>query len=79
MENIFLDAFVISVIYILIIFLEMRYNQKEDKQFKDVFKEGLMVYLSVISGIFILNQFKPEVEKMMNEAPPLVFVDNPPF
>jgi hypothetical protein len=79
MENIFLGAFVISLIYVIIIFLEMRYYQKDDKQVKDIVKEGLLVYFSVISGIFVMQQFKPEVEKIINEAPPLVFVDNPPF
>jgi hypothetical protein len=79
MENIFLGAFVISLIYVIIIFLEMRYSQKDDKQVKDIVKEGLLVYFSVISGIFVMQQFKPEVEKIINEAPPLVFVDNPPF
>ncbi len=79
MENIFLGALIISLIYVIIIFLEMRYYQKDDKQVKDIVKEGLLVYFSVISGIFIMQQFKPEVEKIINEAPPLVFVDNPPF
>lgn len=79
MENIFLDAFVISIIYVILNFLDMRYYQKEDRELKDIFKEGLLVYLSVISGIFIITQFKPEVEKIISEAPPLVFVDNPPF
>jgi hypothetical protein len=79
MENIFLEALIISIIYVIINFLEMRYYQKEDKTMKDIVKEGLLVYLAVISGVFIVQQFKPEVEKIINEAPPLVFVDNPPF
>lgn len=79
MENIFLEAFIISIIYLIINFLEMRYYQKEEKNIKDIVKEGLLVYLAVISGVYILEQFKPEVEKIINEAPPLVFVDNPPF
>lgn len=79
MENIFFEAFIISVIYVIINFLEIRYFQKEDKKMKDVVKEGLLVYLSVVSGVFIVEQFKPEVEKLVSEAPPLVFVDNPPF
>lgn len=79
MENIFFVAFIISVIYVILNFLEIRYYQKENKVLKDVFKEGLIVYLSVISGIFIIEQFKNEVGKIVNEAPPLVFVDNPPF
>lgn len=79
MQNIFLEAFIISVIYAIINFLEIRYYQKEDKQVKDVLKEGLVVYLSVILGIFIIIQFTPQVAKIMSESPPLVFVDNPPF
>lgn len=79
MENIFLEAFIISIIYVIVNFLEMRYYQKEEKNIKDIVKEGLLVYLAVISGVYILEQFKPEVEKIINEAPPLVFVDNPPF
>jgi hypothetical protein len=79
MENIFLEALIISIIYSIINFLEMRYYQKEDKTIKDIVKEGLLVYLAVVSGVFIVEQFKPEVEKIVSEAPPLVFVDNPPF
>jgi hypothetical protein len=79
MENIFLEAFIISIIYVIVNFLEMRYFQKEDKNIKDIVKEGLFVYLAVISGVFIVEQFKPEVEKIIGESAPLVFVDNPPF
>ena len=46
---------------------------------KDIIKEGLIVYLSVILGVFLVDQFKPEIEKIIQESPPLVFVDNPPF
>jgi O-antigen/teichoic acid export membrane protein len=79
MENIFLISFVISLIYAIIIFLEQRYFQNEDKKIKDIFKEALTVYLSVILGFFLNNQFKPEIEKIIQEGSPLVFVDNPPF
>jgi hypothetical protein len=79
MENIFLISFIISLIYTIIIFLEQRYFQKDDKKIKDIFKEGLTVYLSVILGFFLNDQFKPEIEKMVQEGSPLVFVDNPPF
>jgi surface polysaccharide O-acyltransferase-like enzyme len=79
MKNIFLEAFIISFIYVIYIFLEMRYNKNEEKSLKDIVKEGLLVYIAVVSGIFIIDQFKPEVEKLVSESPPLVFVDNPPF
>jgi surface polysaccharide O-acyltransferase-like enzyme len=79
MKNIFLEAFIISFIYVIYIFLEMRYNKNEEKSLKDIVKEGLLVYLAVVSGVFIIDQFKPEVDKLVSEIPPLVFVDNPPF
>jgi len=79
MKNIFLEAFIISFIYVIYIFLEMRYNKNEEKSLKDIVKEGLLVYLAVVSGVFIIEQFKPEVEKLVSESQPLVFVDNPPF
>lgn len=79
MKNIFLEAFIISFIYVIYIFLEIRYNKNEEKSLKDIVKEGLLVYLAVVSGVFIIDQFKPEVEKLVSESPPLVFVDNPPF
>jgi hypothetical protein len=86
MENIFLIGVVISVIYVVINLLELKYfnNTNETnastKPIKQIIKEGLIVYLSVISGFYILQQFTPEVKKIIsNEAPPLVFIDNPPF
>lgn len=79
MKNIFLEAFIISFIYVIYIFLEMRYNKNEEKSLKDIIKNGLLVYLAVLLGAFMIDQFKPEVEKLVSESPPLVFVDNPPF
>ena len=54
-------------------------EENEDKSFKEMFKSSVLVSISVILGCFVINQFKPEVEKLINEAPPLVFIDNPPF
>lgn len=78
MRNIYLEAFAISIIYVIIILLENKYFNK-DKPFKDIIKEGLIVYIAVIGGIFALEQFTPTIEKIVEEGPPLVFVDNPPF
>jgi hypothetical protein len=83
MDNIFLIGVVISVIYVVINLLELKYfdNASEStKSIKQIVKEGLIVYLSAISGFYILQQFTPEVKKIIsNETPPLVFIDNPPF
>jgi len=78
MRNIYLEAFAISAVYIIVVLLENKYFNRE-KPFKDIIKEGLVVYVAVIAGIFAVEQFTPAIEKIAEEGPPLVFVDNPPF
>lgn len=84
MKNIFLIALIISGIYILANLLEIKYftneNDENVKTYKHVFKESLLVYLSVICGYYCLQQFTPAVENIIKvETSPLVFTDNPPF
>lgn len=88
MKNIFLVGLAISVVYTIINLLEAKYyksNEDEDntkniKSPKEIIKEGLLVYLSSICGFYMVQQFTPEVEKMVKmETSPLVFIDNPPF
>lgn len=78
MKNIYLEAFAISAIYVIANLLENKYFNRE-KLFKDIVKEGLLVYVAVILGTFAVEQFSPAIEKIVEEGPPLVFVDNPPF
>jgi len=88
MKNIFLVALAISFIYIILNLLETKYyksNEDENnlnniKSPKQMIKEGLLVYLSSICGFYVVQQFTPEVEKIVKmETSPLVFIDNPPF
>lgn len=91
MKNIFLVALAISSIYVILNLLETKYyksnlntNDDDDsnniKSIKQIIKEGLLVYLSSICGFYVVQQFTPEVEKIIKiESSPLVFVDNPPF
>jgi hypothetical protein len=80
MENIFLAAAAISVIYFIAKFLEMRYVDKEPKPLKFLVRDSLLVYVSVVAGFFILNQLQPVInENVTTNNIPLVFTDNPPF
>ena len=52
----FMLASIISVVYFLFKFLEMRMLDKENKPLKDILKETMIVYVSVLAGEFVLNQ-----------------------
>jgi hypothetical protein len=80
MENIFLAAAIISVIYFIAKFLEMRYVDDEPKPLKLLVRDSLLVYVSVIAGYFIINQLQPVIhENITTNTTPLAFTDNPPF
>lgn len=79
MDNIFLSAGLISFIFLIGKFIEMRYIDKEPKPLKLLIRDSLFVYVSVVIGFFILEQLQPVVEKVSNINHPAAFVDNPPF
>lgn len=59
----------------------MRYIEKESKPLKLLIRDALLVYFSVVSGYFILEQLKPVMQSggtMSTGATP-VFIDNPEF
>jgi hypothetical protein len=80
MENIFIIAGIISVIFFVVKFIEMRFIEKDSKPLKLLIRDSLIVYFSVISGNFIMEQLKPVIQQggeiLTN---PSVFTDNPSF
>jgi hypothetical protein len=79
MENIFLVAGIISVIYFIAKFLEMRYIDKEPLPLKFLVRDTLLVYVSVVCGSFIIDQLKPVINDVEIPSAPLAFTDNPSF
>ena len=79
MDNIFLVAGIISVIFFIGKFLEMRYVDDEPKPLKLLIRDSLLVYVSVIAGDFISNQLNPVINETVAPISPLAFTDNPPF
>jgi hypothetical protein len=79
MDNIFLVAGIISVIFFIAKFLEMRYIDEEPKPLKLLIRDALVVYVSVVIGSFILDQLNPVINETVAPVCPLAFTDNPPF
>lgn len=79
MTNIFVIAAVISIIFLLAKFFEMRYIEKESKPLKFLIRDALLVYFSVLLSNFVLEQIHPIVSTATGKAVPPVFTDNPAF
>jgi len=81
MQNIFVIAAIISIIFFIIKFIEMRFVDKESKPLKYLIRDSLLVYFSVISGNFIIEQLKPVLQEGGENIiiSPNVFTDNPEF
>ncbi len=79
MDNIFLAAGIISVIYFIAKFLEMRYVEQEPKPLKFLIRDSLLVYISVVLGSFVIDQLTPVINETEIPEIPLAFTDNPPF
>lgn len=77
--NIFLLAGIVSVVFVLMKLAEQKFIDKESKPMKLVVRDALVVYISVVSGDFILDQLKPFIEVGQTSGTPEVFVDAPDF
>jgi hypothetical protein len=75
MEYIYTAA-VVSIVFIILKFLETRFILKETVNLKQLVIDGILVYLSVIVGHFINEQLVQQT-KNLGQAP--VFIDNPKF
>lgn len=76
--DIFVTAFMISVIFFVSKFIEMRFIERENKPLKFLIRDSLIVYVSVITGNFILQQITPVIQ-IGAGVNPQVFTDNPDF
>jgi hypothetical protein len=70
-------AISVAICYLAIKFIEMRFVLKENKPLKLLLRDTLLVYISVIGGIFILEQFAPLTESI--KSAPMVFTSDPDF
>lgn len=77
MASVFVVAGVISAVFVLAKFLEMRFIDKESKPFKLIVRDALIVYFSVLTANFVMNQLYDVVDSGKKVTP--VFTDNPGF
>lgn len=82
--NIFIVAGIVSVIYLIVKFIEMRFVDRESKPVKYLVRDTLLVYFSVISGHFIIDQLNPMIlegggDGIKGSSNPAVFTGNPEF
>jgi len=80
MLNMFFVATVISITYLVVKFMEMRFIEKENKPLKLLVSDAILVYFSVLIGLFVLDQLNPMLQNggdMAKVTP--VFTDNPGF
>uniref|UniRef100_A0A6C0ITS6 Uncharacterized protein n=1 Tax=viral metagenome TaxID=1070528 RepID=A0A6C0ITS6_9ZZZZ len=79
MDNIFLLAGFISGIFCLAKFFEMRYVDDEPKPLKLLIRDSLIVYVSVICGIYVIEQLSPVVNDTIQPPSIKVFTDEFPL
>ena len=70
-----MSGLVVAIMYVIFRFIEMRFILKENKPLKVLFRDTIIVYLSTVSGLFVLEQFASNVGK----SAPKVFTDMPNF
>ena len=76
-QSIFITAGIVSFVYLVIKYLEMKFILKEVKPMKLLMRDTIIVYLSVVSGNFIIEQFS-EVSTIMKKTPE-IFTNEPAF
>lgn len=83
-DNIFIVAAAIAFIFVLAKFIEMRFIEKEPKPLKILVRDALLVYVSVVAGYYLSEQFKESLKGGgigvgAGKTQPVVFTDNPDF
>ena len=78
MDNIFVVALVVAIIYLICKFLEMRFILKETRPLKILIRETLVVYFSVVLGNFIMEQMK-NGKKLVGGKVTNAFLGKPDF
>ena len=75
MNNSLIQGIIVSCMYLLFRFIEMRFIIKETVPLKKLMRDTLVVYISFVSGVFVYHQLEP----IKQLAAPAVFTNNPDF
>ena len=74
-KNILFNGLIISFLFLIAKFIEMRFITKKNIAPKILFRDALLVYISVIVAYYILSQLNQVKTKEFVE----VFTDSPAF
>jgi hypothetical protein len=77
MEKYIIHSGIISFIYLLMKFVEMRITKNEAKPMKELIRDTVIVYLSAIIGLYIIGEFMPTTSAVKTVTN--VFTDAPSF
>ena len=79
MNNQIILSSIISIVYLIFKFLEMRFLLKENKPLKSIVIDALIVFISSTLGLIILDQFN--LNEIMSDIKqsPSAFVSAPDF
>tara|TARA_B100000925_G_C22003410_1_gene472419 strand:- start:342 stop:578 length:237 start_codon:yes stop_codon:yes gene_type:complete len=77
--NQILTSSVISIIYFVLKFIEMRFILKENRPLKDLFKDTVLVFIAATLSLIILDQFNLNELIGNIKTSPSVFVSKPDF
>jgi len=77
--NKLLSSSVISVIYLIIKFLEMRFVSKENKPLKKLVLDALIVFVASVITSFLFEQF--DITNILNKinTTPVILTNTPNF
>tara|TARA_B100001758_G_C17810689_1_gene304341 strand:+ start:79 stop:315 length:237 start_codon:yes stop_codon:yes gene_type:complete len=76
-QSIFITAGMVSFVYLIIKYLEMKFILKEVRPMKLLMRDTIIVYLSVVSGSFVVDQFNGTTSIM--KKVPEIFTNEPAF
>ena len=75
-NNNFVICLVISITFLIYKFVEMRYIDKENKPFKQLFRETLAVFSSSLIGIYLVDTINTHINQIIQ---PDAYTGNPDF
>jgi hypothetical protein len=78
-SNSYLYSCVITICYLIINVLEMRFINDEARPLKDLFKGGLLVFFSSLCGIYVLSNMNHTTIKPVTQKTAEIFSGNPEF
>ena len=79
MTNNLLISSIISIVYLLFKFFDMRFIKKQNLPIKDLILDSCVVFISSLLTFFLFDQFNLNDILSSESASPEAFVDKPNF